>query len=87
MVCAMKAILAAVEKTEGGQAALAHKIGTSPQVVNQWVKGRRPVPARFCPAIEAESGVRCEELLPHLVWTRDPSGVVTGYHVPLKATS
>jgi DNA-binding transcriptional regulator YdaS (Cro superfamily) len=45
------------------------------------------VPRDHCPAIEAETGVRCEELLPDVVWTRDATGQVTGYHVPLQKAS
>lgn len=41
----------------GGQAALAKAIHMSPVVVNQWVRGMRPVPVRHCWAIErATSG-------------------------------
>jgi DNA-binding transcriptional regulator YdaS (Cro superfamily) len=37
----------------GGQAPLARLLGVSSPTVNQWVKGRRPVPIEHCPAIEA----------------------------------
>lgn len=83
----MSAIQTATERADGGQAGLARKLGVSPQTVNQWVRGERPVPRDHCPAIEAETGVRCEELLPDVVWTRDATGQVTGYHVPLQKAS
>ena len=41
----------------GGQAALARAIGVAPPTVNQWIKGKRPVPVEQCLAIEqATSG-------------------------------
>ena len=40
------------------QIGLAKSIGAAPSFLNQWVNGRRPVPAAFCVAIEkATSGV------------------------------
>jgi len=36
----------------GGQAKLAGLIGVSPQMVNQWAKGHRPVSPRCARAIE-----------------------------------
>lgn len=55
----------------GSQAALAAVIQRSPSMVNQMIKGVRPVPAEHCPLIErATSGkVRCEELRPDVDWT------------------
>lgn len=55
------------------QVALAKLIGEAPSFVNQWVKGKRPVPAMSCVAIEkATSGeVTRAELRPndyHLIW-------------------
>lgn len=44
-------ITKAVEQA-GGQTALAAAIGVSQQMVWQWVNGRRPVPAKYCIAIE-----------------------------------
>lgn len=68
--------------TIGSQAKLAHAVGgVNPSLVAQWATGRRPVAAHHCPAIEAATGVRCEELRPDLEWERDPAGVVTGYRV------
>ncbi|PAT31860.1 Cro/Cl family transcriptional regulator [Vandammella animalimorsus] len=52
----------------GGQSALARLLGIKPPTVNQWVKGTRAVPARFCPDIEAATGVPCEELRPDVNW-------------------
>ena len=81
----MNAIQTAISRFPGGQAALARKFGISAQAVNQWNTGRRPVPAKFCPALEADTGVRCEELREDLVWTRNEAGEVTGHHVRISA--
>ena len=53
-------------KAVGGVSALARRLGRSPAVVQQWIKNR--VPAEYCPAIEAVTGVRCEELRPDVQW-------------------
>jgi DNA-binding transcriptional regulator YdaS (Cro superfamily) len=52
----MSPIERAVQAIEGGQAALAERLQISPQQVNQWVTGKRPVPARHCRAIEKACG-------------------------------
>jgi DNA-binding transcriptional regulator YdaS (Cro superfamily) len=54
----------------GGQAALARKIGVHVSFPNQWVKGRRPVPAERCPSIEKATArqVTCEQLRPDVDW-------------------
>lgn len=81
----MDAIFVAVEKFPGGQSGLAGLLNISPQAVGQWVKGARPVPAHHCAAIEAATGVRCENLRPDLAWQRDrKTGAVVGYFVPTK---
>jgi len=51
----LSAITAAVAKL-GGQASLASAIGVHKVVVNQWVRGQRPIPARWCIPIEAATG-------------------------------
>jgi len=48
----MKPIDRAVDIVPGGQAELARSISVTPQALNQWVKGIRPVPAKHCIAIE-----------------------------------
>lgn len=48
----MDALKAALDTFPGGQKALAKAIGTTPQFVWQWAKGRRPIPPRFAIAIE-----------------------------------
>lgn len=83
----MNAIQSAVSRFEGGQVALARLLDVSPQNVNQWVMGKRPVPEKHCPAIEAATGIRCEVIRPDVTWTRDQAGQVTGYHVPLLQAS
>lgn len=51
----------------GGITALARALGlTSHAVVHSWRLNR--VPADHCPAIEASTGVRCEELRPDVRW-------------------
>lgn len=52
----------------GSQAELARRIGLSQQVVNNWAR-RGNVPAEYCPAIERETGVRCESLRPDVDWS------------------
>lgn len=69
----------------GGQASLAELIGVSPSVVNQWIMGRRPIPAERCIGIEKVTGgyVRCEDLRPDVGWSylrgTDPIVTVDGY--------
>lgn len=60
----MNHIAAAVERTGTGQAGLARLLGVSPQAVNQWVNGNRPVPSRHVLAIERATGVSRHELRP-----------------------
>lgn len=80
----MEPVLSAIEQM-GGQAAAARTLGVSAGLVWQWTKNRRPVGPDHCPAIERDTTIRCEQLRPDLIWTRDNSGRVTGYHVPLSA--
>lgn len=68
----------------GGQAATGRLLDVSQGLVWQWLNGR-PLPARFCPALEkatAAKGERitCEELLPDFTWMRNADGV-SGYVV------
>lgn len=74
----------AIAACGGSQKALGVAIGESKSFVNQWVKGVRPIPERCCPLIEAQTGVRCEELRNDVEWVRNPKGKVVGYHVPLR---
>ena len=60
----MTAITSAIEKCGTGQAGLAGQLGVSPQAVNQWVRGVRPVPPRLAIAIEAATGVSRHDLRP-----------------------
>lgn len=59
-------------ETVGGQAALARLVGAPPAFVFQWLNNKRPVPARYCLAIEnATNGkVTRKDLNPdwHLIW-------------------
>lgn len=77
-----EALTAAIEKA-GGVTRLADMLGVGQSVVSNWRP--RGVPAERCPAIEAITGVRCEQLRPDLNWTRDKSGNVTGHHVSVAA--
>lgn len=60
----MRPIEAAVQKFEGGQAALARVLHVSPQQLNQWVRALRPVPPRHAIAIERATGVSRYALRP-----------------------
>ncbi|MFD2755689.1 transcriptional regulator [Comamonas terrae] len=40
----------------GGKSAFARRIGAHASDLSDWMKGARPIPVRFCPAIERESG-------------------------------
>jgi len=60
----MDPITTAIEGLKGGQAAMARLLGVKPQAVNQWAKGRRPIPARHVLAIEAATGVSRHVLRP-----------------------
>lgn len=54
----------------GSQAALAAVLKVTAPTVNQWIIGKRPIPAERCPAIEraTEGAVRCEDLRPDVDW-------------------
>lgn len=56
------------------QAELARLLNTSPSMVSQWIKCRRPVAREMAPAIEfvTRGAVSAEELLPHDPWLRIP---------------
>lgn len=57
----------------GSQSALAAAIGVSPSMVNQWVKGERPIPPDKCAAIErlTVGKVTVDRLSPpNSLWTR-----------------
>ena len=69
----------------GGDAKLARILRVDPGLIYQWRRGIRPVAGRHCPAIEAATGVRCEELRPDLQWVRADDGRVTSYAVPVAA--
>lgn len=56
----MNALRQAIEKA-GGIAALASRVGVSANAPYMWLT-RNNVPAEHCPAIERETGIRCEEL-------------------------
>jgi DNA-binding transcriptional regulator YdaS (Cro superfamily) len=63
-----------------GVTAFAARIGVAQSTVSMW-KARGRVPAEACPAIERETGVRCERLRPDVPWEvlrlqcADPAGV------------
>ena len=50
----------------GSQAALARAVGVKPPVIQQWLKGQRPIPAVRCVAIEqaTHGDVTRQELRP-----------------------
>lgn len=80
----LAAIDEAIQKA-GSQAKFAAAMGRSQPTIHAWRNKAGRAPADACPTIEALYGVRCEKLRPDLFWTRDNSGNVTGYHVPLEA--
>ena len=53
-------------KVAGSLAELSRQLGVTPQTVKQWENGDRPVPVRFCPAIErvTDGAVRRQKLRP-----------------------
>lgn len=60
-----------VDQERGRQSSLARSIGADAQLVWQWARGVRQVPADRCPAIERATGgeVRCEDLRPDVEWS------------------
>jgi DNA-binding transcriptional regulator YdaS (Cro superfamily) len=74
------ALKAAIEAA-GGQRHLARLLSVSQPTVHGWLK--TATPASRCAAIEAASGIRCEDLRPDLTWHRDADGTVTGYTTPV----
>lgn len=82
------AIKAVPERT---QEALARLLGIRSPSMSDWRK-RNTIPKEHCPTIEAllkgsDDAYRCEQIRPDVVWTRDITGQVTGYHVPLKSAA
>ncbi|HRI57962.1 MAG TPA: YdaS family helix-turn-helix protein, partial [Anaerolineae bacterium] len=68
----------AIQRAQG-QAKLARACGVTYQAVQRWL--RTGVPPERCAAVEAATGVRCEDLCPGVTWLRDSAGRVTGYTV------
>lgn len=62
----MKALEEAID-VAGGVGALASRIGVAASAPSMWRK-RESIPAEHCPAIERETGVRCERLNPRVAW-------------------
>jgi DNA-binding transcriptional regulator YdaS (Cro superfamily) len=62
----IKALDEAIDKA-GGVGALAGRIGVAASTPSMW-RARGRVPAENCPAIERETGVRCERLRPDIPW-------------------
>jgi DNA-binding transcriptional regulator YdaS (Cro superfamily) len=62
----MKALDEAFEKA-GGVGALAVRLSVVSSAPSMW-RARGRVPAEHCPAIERETGVRCERLRPDIPW-------------------
>lgn len=62
----MEALDEAIQKA-GSVAALAARINVAASAPSMW-KSRGRVPAEHCPAIERETGVRCERLRPDVAW-------------------
>jgi DNA-binding transcriptional regulator YdaS (Cro superfamily) len=84
----MAALAAAVKATKGA-IHLAARVGVSQNVPAMW-KSRKKVPAEYCPAIERETGVRCEDLRPDVAWhvlrgTAAPAGEAEQTAIPANA--
>lgn len=62
----MKALDEAIAAA-GGVGALAARIGVAASAPSMW-RIRGSVPAEHCPAIERETGVRCERLNHRVAW-------------------
>ncbi|MBB1599511.1 hypothetical protein A9977_05610 [Variovorax sp. UMC13] len=63
-------------RVAGGVGQLAQRVGAAASAPSMWKK-RKSVPAEYCPAIERETGVRCERLRAGVAWDvlRMQSGV------------
>src|SRR5690606_7058835 len=69
--CLKRIIMEALEEAIsvcGSVAALAEGIGVVRGAVSNWKKIGR-IPAEHCPAIERETGVRCEQLRTDIDWS------------------
>jgi len=51
----------------GGASALARTLGIAASTPIMW-RSRGRIPAEYCPAIEAATGVRCEDMRPDVNW-------------------
>ncbi|EDW2054875.1 helix-turn-helix domain-containing protein [Salmonella enterica subsp. enterica] len=82
----------------GGQASMARYLGVTSPTINQWVKGKRQIPAARCPSIEKVTNgeVTCEDLRPDVNWSflrgthprlSHPLNVETSYPPEIQATS
>lgn len=54
-------------RVAGGVGQLAQRVGAAASAPSMWKK-RKSVPAEYCPAIERETGVRCERLRAGVAW-------------------
>ena len=63
-------ILLQASERLGSQRKLAILLGVTESAVSQVRKGRRPIPVRWCPLIEAATrgAVRCEDMRPDIEW-------------------
>lgn len=62
----MEAFFEAI-RIAGSRWDLADRIGVAHSTPGMWVM-RKKVPAEHCPAIERETGVRCELIRPDVPW-------------------
>ena len=63
----MEAFLKAVEIAGSRLKKLAELVGVAGSTPGMWAF-RKKIPAEHCPAIERETGVRCEDLRPDVPW-------------------
>lgn len=52
----------------GSVSKLAEKLGIVQQAVSNWRSRGSKIPAEYCPVIERELGIPCEELRPDVAW-------------------
>lgn len=64
----MKALDDAIAACQNSVTVFAARIGVAQSTVSMW-KTRGRIASDSCPAIERETGVRCERLRPDIPWT------------------
>lgn len=70
------------------RARIAKAAQVSPAAVRHWANGIRGISPAAAIAIESatDGAVTCAEVRPDLEWSRDSTGAVTGYRVPVASS-